>query len=117
MRLEILRSFIEKPRPSARQAMTKTLALAGRPFILDAMHCRKKMIYGAHKVNRHLLLQLKANQAGLVQQAKAIAVQTTPLKQHDTVIPSGAHAMRPAISDLLLPSKTSALPGGPPSCV
>jgi len=75
------------------------------------------MIYGAHKANRHLLLQLKANQAGLVKKVKAIAVKTTPLKQHDAVIPSGADAMRPAISDLLLPSKTSALPGGPPSCV
>jgi hypothetical protein len=38
-----------------------------------------------HKANSHLLVQLKAIQAGLLRKAKAIAAHTTPLTQHETV--------------------------------
>jgi hypothetical protein len=39
----------------------------------------KKIFLPARKANRHLLVQLKANQAGLLRKAKAIAEHTTPL--------------------------------------
>lgn len=45
----------------------------------------KKTFLAARKANSHLLVQLKANQAGLLRKAKVIAAHTTPLACHETV--------------------------------